>query len=54
MQTAEYDYCGGMEYFQRQLAAKGITKEMLNMDRFEGLTFSELQSIVKNAVLVKK
>lgn len=50
----EYDYSGDMEYYQRQLAAKGITKEMLNMDNYVGLTARELQSIVDSAYLKKK
>ena len=50
----ERDYEGGMEYFQNQLAKKGITKEMLDMDQFVGLTARELQNIVDNARLVKK
>lgn len=49
-----YDYDGDMEYFQRQLAAKGITKEMLDMDRYIGLTARELQSIVDSAQLKSK
>lgn len=32
----EYDYSGDMKFFQDQLAEKGITKEMLNMDNFAG------------------
>lgn len=50
----EYDYDGDMSYFQNQLAAKGITKEMLDMDNFSGLTATELQSIVDSARIVKK
>lgn len=50
----EMDYEGSMEYFQSQLAAKGITKEMLNMDNFAGLTTRELQNIVDNTRLKKK
>lgn len=49
----EYDYDGDMSYYQNQLAAKGITKEMLNMDNYIGLTARELQSIV-NCVQLKK
>lgn len=45
----EYDYDGDMEYYQNQLLKKGITKEMLNMDNFAGLTARELQSIVDSA-----
>lgn len=48
------DYDGSMEYYQRQLAKKGITKDMLDLDNFAGLTARELQSIVDNARLVKK
>lgn len=50
----EYDYDGDMEYFQRQLAAKGITKEMLDMDNYAGLTFKELHGIVDGAHLVSR
>lgn len=48
-----YDYNGDMSFFQNQLAQKSITKEMLNMDNFAGLTAEELQSIVDNAYLKK-
>ena len=50
----EYDYSENMSYFQNQLAKKGITKEMLDMDNYAGLTARELQSIVDNARLEKK
>lgn len=50
----EPDYDGDMKYYQDQLAAKGITKEMLNMDNYAGLTARELQSIVDSVQLVKK
>lgn len=40
-----------MDYFQNQLLAKGITKEMFNMDQFAGLTTRELQNIVNNVNL---
>lgn len=50
----EPDYAGDMEYYQNQLAAKGITKEMLNMDNYVGLTARELQGIVDSVQLVKK
>ena len=50
----EYDYSGDMEFYQKQLAAKGITKEMLDMDNFAGLTARELQNIVDSARLIKK
>lgn len=50
----EYDYDGDMKYYQDQLAKKGITKEMLNMDNYVGLTARELQSIVDSVQLVKK
>lgn len=50
----ESDYEGDMSYYQNQLAKKGITKEMLDMDNFVGLTARELQSIVDSARLVKK
>lgn len=50
----EPDYEGDMKYYQDQLARKGITKEMLNMDNYVGLTARELQSIVDSVQLVKK
>ncbi len=50
----DLDYDGDMEYYQKQLAEKGITKEMLNMDNYAGLTARELQGIVDHARLVKK
>ena len=50
----DYDYDGCMSYYQNQLAKKGITKDMLDLDNFAGLTASELQSIVDNARLVRK
>ena len=50
----EYDYSGDMEFYQKQLAAKGITKEMLNMDNYAGLTARELQGIVDSVRLKKK
>lgn len=50
----EYDYEGDMSYYQKQLARKGITKEMFNMDNYAGLTAMELQSIVDSVRLVKK
>ena len=53
MMENTYDYSGDMSYFQNQLARKGITKDMLNMDNFAGLTAEELQSIVDNAYLKK-
>ncbi len=48
------DYDGDMSYYQNQLEQKGITKEMMNMDMYVGLTASELQSIVDNAFLKRK
>lgn len=52
MRTPDYD--GDMSYYQDQLEQKGITKDMLNMDMYVGLTASELQSIVDNAFLRRK
>lgn len=49
----EADYDGDMKYYQDQLAEKGITKDMLDMDNFCGLTASELQNIVDGARIVK-
>lgn len=48
------DYDGDMKFFQDQLAKKGITKEMLDMEDFIGLTASELQSIVDSAKPIVK
>lgn len=50
----ELDYEGDMKYYQDQLAKKGISKEMLDMDNFAGLTACELQSIVDSTRVVKK
>lgn len=50
----EPDYDGDMSYYQNQLERKGITKEMLNMDKYVGLTARELQSIVDSVELVEK
>ncbi len=47
------DYSGDMSYYQNQLLKKGVTKEMFDMDMFEGLTPSELQNIV-NGVSLKE
>ena len=48
------DYEGDMSYYQKQLEEKGITKDMLNMDMYVGLTAMELQSKVDHAYLRKK
>ena len=48
------DYEGDMIYFQRQLEREGITKEMLDMDNFVGLTARELQGIVTSAIEWKR
>lgn len=50
----QYDFDGDMSYYQEQLAEKGITKEMLDMDNFIGLTARELQNIVDNVNLKEK
>lgn len=50
----ERDYEGDMAFYQNQLLKKGITKEMLNMDNFVGLTARELQGIVDSAKIVRK
>lgn len=50
----EPDYSGDMEYYQNQLLKKGITKDMLDMDKFSGLTARELQGIVDSAKIVVK
>lgn len=54
MHDYEPDYEGNMKFYQDQLLKKGITKEMLDMDQFAGLTARELQSIVDNVQLKKK
>ena len=48
------DFDGDMTFYQKQLAAKGITKEMFDMDQFAGLTARELQGIVDSVHLKKK
>lgn len=48
-----YDYTGDMKYYQDQLSKKGITKEMLDMDNYAGLTARELQGIVDSAYIKK-
>lgn len=50
----EPDYEGDMKYYQNQLTDKGITKDMLDMDNFAGLTVKELQGIVDSAYLKRK
>lgn len=50
----EPDYDGDMKYYQDQLAKKGITKEMLDMDKFIGCTARELQGIVDSARIIKR
>ena len=49
-----YDFDGDMSNYQEQLAEKGITKEMFDMDNFIGLTARELQNIVDNVNLKEK
>lgn len=52
-----YDYEGDMEFYQKQLMAVGITKEMFDMDNYVGLTAKELQGVVdsvKAAYAAKK
>ena len=51
---SDYDYDGDMKFYQDQLSKKGITKEMLDMDNYAGLTARQLQSIVDSARIVKK
>lgn len=43
------EYKGDMEFYQKQLADKGITKEQLDMNKFIGLSESDLQYVVDNA-----
>lgn len=47
------DYQGDMSFYQEQLARKGISKEMFDMDDFAGLTPRELQGIVDSLQLRK-
>lgn len=42
----ELDCQGDMKFYQDQLAKKGVTKEMFDMDNYVGLTDNELQDIV--------
>lgn len=49
----EPDYQDNMMFYQDQLAKKGITKKMFDMDNFVGLTAMELQNIVDNVQLKK-
>jgi len=49
-----YDYAGDMNYFQKQLTAVGITKEMFDMDNYAGLTARELQGIVDSVKAAHK
>lgn len=49
-----YDYNGDMSYYQDQLTKKGITKDMMDMDDYAGLTPRELQSIVDSVQLKAK
>ena len=49
----ERDYDGDMSFYQRQLEKKGITKDMLDMENYAGLTARELQKIVDSVLLVR-
>ena len=49
----ERDYDGDMSFYQRQLEKKGITKDMLDMENYAGLTARELQKIVDSVWLVR-
>ena len=49
-----YDYAGDMEYYQKQLEKKGITKEMFDITDYAGLTPRELQNLVNSLRLVRK
>lgn len=48
------DYDGDMSYYQNQLLKKGITKDMLDMDNYAGLTARQLQGIVDSVHIVKR
>jgi len=47
------DYEGPMEYFQAQLEAKGITKDMFDITDYVGLSMRELQNIVDSIHVVQ-
>lgn len=49
--TEDFDYDGDMDRFQAQLLAKGITKEMFDLDNYVGLTERELQNLVDSVNL---
>lgn len=50
----DYDYAGDMDYYQKQLEAKGITKEMFDISDYAGCTARELQGIVNSIQLKNK
>lgn len=43
-----------IEELQDELLKKGITKEMLNLSNYAGLTYSELKNMVNHAYLIPK
>jgi hypothetical protein len=48
------DYRGDMDFYQDQLEKAGITKEMLDIRDYVGLTARELQCIVDSAIKSKE
>lgn len=48
-----HDYTMDMKYYQDQLEKKGVTKEMLDMDNYAGLTARELQGIVDSVRVIR-
>lgn len=50
-----YDASGyEIELLQQRLEENGISKTQLNLDNLAGLTFGELNAIVKNAIAKEK
>lgn len=48
------DYNGELDFYQNQLKMAGITKEMLDVSNFVGLTSIELQRLVDAAIKYKE
>ena len=48
------DYSGDMDFYQNQLENAGITKDMLDISNFVGLTARELQNLVDAAIKYKE
>lgn len=45
------DYDGDMDFYQKQLEKKGITKDMFDISSFRGLSAGELQNLVDSVRL---